>query len=73
VNTTFEEEAKGVQEEELGLEEKESIQVKFSDALHAVQSVVCFMVTIFWSGWPYVLLFVIGSDKVSMGMWFCTS
>ncbi len=53
VNTTFEEEAKG-DEEELGLEEKESIQVKFSDALHAVQSVVCFMVTIFWSGWPYL-------------------
>ena len=45
VNTTFEE-VKG-EEEEL---EEESIQVKFSDALHAVQSVVCFMVTtIFWS------------------------
>ena len=49
VNTTFEE-IKG-EEEEL---EKESIQVKFSDALHAVQSVVSFMVTIFWFGWPYL-------------------
>lgn len=50
VNTTFEE----VKGEELEPEEKESIQVRFSDALHAVQSVVSFMLTIFWSGWPYL-------------------
>ena len=36
-NTTFEEEGEG---EELGEGEKESIQLRFSDALHAVQSVV---------------------------------
>ena len=43
VNTTFEEDG----EEEPAEEMKETIQVKFSDALHAVQSVVSFMVTIF--------------------------
>ena len=41
VNTTFEDEEEAVgEEEELEEGEKESIQVKFSDALHAVQSVV---------------------------------
>lgn len=52
-NTTFEEEKGEGEGEELGEEEeedRESIQVKFSDALHAVQSVVRFMMTIFWSG-----------------------
>ena len=53
VNTTFKEEGEGGGEE-LGEGENESIQVKFSDALHAVQSVVSFMVTIFWSGFPYL-------------------
>ena len=43
-NITFEEEGEELEGE------KESIQVKFSDALHVVQSVVSFMVTIFWFG-----------------------